>query len=131
MFEIASRKKLRFDSPQGLLTVEDLWDLPLTSERGNRANLDDIARGLHRQMKDDADVSFVSEARAKADDGTALKLDIVKRVIEVKLAEKKAAAEARANAEKKQKILAIIARKEDQQLEGASLDELQKLAESL
>ena len=30
-FEQAVRLKLRFNSPKGLLSVEDLWDLPLTS----------------------------------------------------------------------------------------------------
>ena len=31
MFTKASRLKLRFQSPAGLLSSEDLWDLPLTS----------------------------------------------------------------------------------------------------
>lgn len=43
MFIKASRTKLRFESPKGLLSVEDLWDLPLISTMG-KANLDDIAK---------------------------------------------------------------------------------------
>ena len=45
IFMKATQKKLRFDSTQGLLTVEDLWDLPLTGTN-KKANLDDIAIGL-------------------------------------------------------------------------------------
>ena len=57
-FEKASRIRLRFDTPQGSLTVEDLWQLPLTSRTG-RANLDDIAKSLNRQLKETAEESFV------------------------------------------------------------------------
>ena len=51
MFEKASRAKIRFETSKGSLTVEDLWDLPLTSNTG-KADLDDIARGLHSQLKE-------------------------------------------------------------------------------
>ena len=43
IFEQAARQKIRFESVLGLLCVEDLWDLPLTSLNSKRANLDDIA----------------------------------------------------------------------------------------
>jgi len=60
-----------------------------------------------------------------------LKFDIIKHVIEIRLAENEAAATARANKERKQKILAIIANKQDEQLATSSIEDLQKLAEAL
>ena len=128
MFEKASRLKLRFDTSMGQLDVEDLWDLPLTST--NRANLDDIARGLSKQVKEAETESFVVKP-AKANEATLIKFDIVKHIIEVRLAENEAAATARANKERKQQILAIIASKQNEQLAASSIEDLQKLAEAL
>ena len=50
IFEMATRKKIRFNSPQGDLSTEDLWDLPLSSKVNGKANLDDIAKDLHRLL---------------------------------------------------------------------------------
>ena len=88
LFEQASRLKLRFGSPQGPLTVDDLWDLPLTS-RTNRANLDDIARFYSRELKEQETESFVTKP-ARKDKILVLGFEIVKRVIEVRLEENKA-----------------------------------------
>ena len=129
MFEKAARQKLRFESPKGQLQVEDLWDLPLTSTKG-QANLDDIARGLHRQLKNGDDVSFVN-ATQKSDEVVQLKFDIVKHVIEVRLVENEAAAKARENKEKKQQLLAIIAQKKDAALQGTSLEELEAMVATM
>jgi len=63
MFEKASRSKLRFMSTKGLLTVEDLWDIPLTSKNG--VSLDDIAKSLHKQIKESEETSFVEEVSKK------------------------------------------------------------------
>lgn len=127
-FQAASRLKLRFDTPKGQLTVEDLWDLPLTSGAG-KANLDDIAKSLHRQTKTD-DVSFVTPPAAK-DASIALAFDIVKHIIGVRIAERDAAADAAARAAKKQQLLSLIASKESEALAGKSLDELRAMFESL
>jgi hypothetical protein len=129
MFQKATRQKLRFDSPKGLLCVEDLWDIPLTSNAG-KANLDDIAKGLHRQLQSTDDQSFVTVSKV-TDDVNQLKFDIVKQVIDTRLVENAAALLSRDNKEKKQRILEIIERKEGDALLGASLEDLQKMAASL
>lgn len=129
MFEKATRLKLRFDSSKGPLAAEDLWDLPLAQDP-RRANLDDIAISLHRQLKNGEDVSFVDKEK-KSDAIVQLKFDIVKHVIEVRLAERDLAATAKGNAEQKQKILGIIAEKEGESLKGKSLDELKAMVAGL
>jgi hypothetical protein len=129
MFEKASRLKVRFDSPKGLLSIEDLWDIPLSSNTG-KVNLDAIAIDLHHQLKSGDDISFVNKEN-KSDAMIQLKFDIVKHIIEVRLVENEAAALARSNKEKKQQILSIIAQKENEQLAGSSLEDLKKLADSL
>lgn len=129
MFEKASRLKLRFDTPKGQLSAEDLWDLPLTSNTG-KANLDDIAKDLFRKLKDEGEVSFVQPAKT-GDKTVQLQFDIVKHVIEIRIAERDAADLARANKEKKQMILGIIAQKENEALVSTSLDDLKKMVESM
>lgn len=127
MFEQAARLKLRFDTSKGPLSAEDLWDLPLTSSKG--ANLDAIAIALHHQLKHDT-VSFVDEAE-KIDPALQLRFDLVKHVIAVRKQENEKALAARARAEQKQKILGIIARKEDHELEGMDITKLRELIGNL
>ena len=127
-FEKASRLKLRFNSARGMLNVEDLWDLPLTSAKS--ANLDDIARDLHKRLQEGSAISFVNKASA-ANEELQLAFDIVKHVIEVRLAENQAAALARENAAKKQRILEILNERQDNALRSASEDELRKMLETM
>lgn len=122
IFEQATRTKLRFQTSKGMLTVEDLWDVPLQSKTSG-INLDDIARRLSRELKEQATESFVDKP-AKTDSATALAFDVVKHIIGVRLVERDAAALAAANKEKKQKLLEILARKEDEGLSALSADEL-------
>ena len=123
IFEKATRQKLRFETQQGALTVEDLWGLPLTSQT-NKANLDEIARNLFQKLKSGQDVSFVDTAK-KTDATTQLKFDVVKYIIDVRLAENDAKNQAAAKAEQRERLQEIISRKQDQALEGASLEQLQ------
>lgn len=131
MFEQASRLKIRFESPKGLLPAEDLWDLPLTSTTG-RANLDDIAKALHRELRDSAEtVSFVTPTGGTANTLSQLRFDLVKHVIGIRVEERAKALDATKRAETKQRLLEIISRKENETLEGKSLDELRAMAETL
>jgi hypothetical protein len=127
MFEKASRLKLRFDSPRGRLTAEDLWDLPLI---GGDACLDDIAKVLHRELEDDSQESFViltNEPNVELQ----LKFGLVKHVIDVRLQEQKVAENVEAMRQKKQQLLAIIVEKESENLKGKGIDELRELLETL
>ncbi len=129
MFDKATRMKLRYDSSQGRLSVEDLWDLLLTSNTG-RPSLDSIAIDLHNQLKNAGEISFVTKSN-KANETLQLKFDIVKHIIDVKLVEKEQQEQAKLNKERKQKILAVISQKEVEQLSGLPLEDLKKLADSL
>jgi alpha-D-ribose 1-methylphosphonate 5-triphosphate synthase subunit PhnL len=129
MFQKAARQKIRFDSPKGQLTAEDLFDLPLTSTVG-KANLDDIAKSLFKQLKSGDDMSFVTPAQ-KTDGTVQLKFDIVKHVIDLRVVERDENAASADRANKKQKILALIADKQDGELGAKSIDELLAMANTL
>lgn len=129
IFETASRQKLRFETSKGLLSVEDLWDLPLTSATG-KVCLDGIAIELHKQLRSTADVvSFVDEA-AKTDSHAQLSFDVVKHVIDQRKAENAAEVEAKKRAETKQRLLAALAKKQEGAIDAMSEEDLlKKLAE--
>jgi hypothetical protein len=130
MFEKASRLKLRFDTTKGQLSAEDLWDLPLTSQTG-KANLDDLAKDLFRTLKNEGEtISFVTPVGG-SDRTVQLKFDIVKHVIDVRVAERDEAAQAASKRDQKQRILEVIAQKENEALLGSSLEDLRRMAESL
>lgn len=129
IFELASRRKLQFETSKGNLKVEDLWDLPLQSAK-NHPNLDDIAKSLHQKIKESDSISFVS-SNPTADTVLQLQFDIVRHIINVKIAERDALSAARQRAEQRQKIDALIASKQEQELAGKSLEELQALRDNL
>jgi len=122
MFQKASREKLRFDTGKGQLSVEDLWDLPLTSTTG-RPNLDSIAQELNKQLKTSDTVSFVNPSK-KTNNTVQLKFDIVKHIIDVRLAENNARLQATEKAERKEKLRKLINAKEEEDLQGKTREEL-------
>ena len=130
LFIYAAQHKLRFASKQGQLTVEELWDLPLTTTRANMASLDEIAINLDKQIKEAGTTSFVKKTTSA---NVALKaaFDIVLFVISVKQAAEEAAATAKAKAEQKQQILELIREKQNDELKGKSIDELRELVGAL
>jgi len=126
MFIMAAKKKFRFETPKGFLTVEDLFDCPLISRSGTGVSLDNIAKGIHRQLKATEDESFVL-ASSKKDTELETKLEIVKYVIAEKKAELKRRETLAANKAKREKILEIIASKEDDGLRQSGVDDLKKM----
>jgi hypothetical protein len=131
MFEKASRLKLRFDSVQGKISVEDLWDLPLTTKSANRASLDDVAKAASRALKTSGEEESFVLKTTPANNLDKLRLDIVKQVISVRLAEAEESEKAAVNKAKKAQILAIIDQKKDAALSNLSVEDLTKLLAEL
>jgi hypothetical protein len=125
MFDQATRQKLRFTSSRGELSVEELWDLPLTSMVG-KPNLDDIALSLHRELRSTAEVASFVDEKSKTDPTVQLRFDIVKHIIDTRKEENQKEAKRRESAETKQRLLEILAKKQDAHLEALPIEELQK-----
>ena len=125
MFENATRSKLRFESSVGFLTVEDLWDLPLTSTR-KVSTLDNVAREVNRQLKAESEESFVVKSTNTKKKDLETKLEIVKYIIQVKLDEQEAARSRAARAEEKKKLLEILEAKETQNMVSMDIDDIRK-----
>lgn len=122
LFEIASRKRYRFNY-KGVMTVEDLWNLRVE-------DLDAIFKALNRQKKTVDEESLLA-VRSVEDQDLANKIELVKYIVSVKLAEAEQRKTAAANREQRDKILAIMAKKKDKELEDMDVDQLMKKLEEL
>ena len=122
MFEYAVRNKVRFPF-KGLISVEDLWDLSLT-------NLDSIYKTLNKQIKQSEEESLLN-TKTTVDKELDVQIAIVKHIVTVKLAEQEAREKASAKKVQKQKIMAIIASKQDEALQNSSVEDLQKMLDEL
>lgn len=129
MFEKASRLKLRFETKRGNVMVEDLWDIPLLAINDGVC-LDDIAKSLNKALKESEEESFVVE-KSEISSIIELKFSIVKRVIKTKLHDKEEEENAVARKAKKEKILSIMAEKEDDALKNKSVTSLKKILDEL
>jgi hypothetical protein len=122
IFEYAVRNKIRFPF-KGMISAEDLWDLSL-------ANLDSIYKTLNKQVKQSEEESLLV-TKTNVDTELEVQIAIVKHIVSVKLEEKEAREKAAAKNAQKQKIMAIIATKEDEALQNSSVDDLRKMLEEL
>lgn len=122
IFELASRMKIRF-AYRGMITVEDLWDLSVQE-------LDRIFQKLNKALKESKEESLLSP-QAKEDSELAIAVAIVRHIVEVKLAEAAVALAAVERKAKKEKILSILADKQDDSLRNMSQEDLTKMLEDL
>lgn len=122
MFEYATRNKVRFPF-KGLITVEDLFDLSLI-------NLDSIYKTLNKQVKQSEEESLLN-TKTTVDKELDVQIAIVKHIVAVKLAEQEAREKASVKKAQKQKIMAIIASKQDEALQNSSVEDLYKMLDEL
>jgi DNA gyrase/topoisomerase IV subunit A len=124
LFEYATRSALRFTSSKGALTTEQLWDLPLQSKTG--FDLDNVAKSANAELKALTDDSFVATVEAPGKLMATSKLEIVKHIISVRLAENEAARSAAARKAEREKLLEILGDKQDEALKSLSADEIKQ-----
>lgn len=115
IFKYAAKKAFRFPY-KGVATVEDLFNLDMDS-------LDMVYKTLKKQQKASDEESLIGE-KTTEDKNLEIKLAIVKEIFEDKKAAAEKAKRIVANKAKNQKILEILAKKENEALENMSEDEL-------
>lgn len=125
----ALRKKYRFPSNAGSLTLEQIWDLPLTHKTG--LDLDSVARMINTELRSLTEESFVVTRVDPRKPELEEKLEIVKDVIATKIAEANAAATRAEKKIKRDKILAVLANQEEAALATATKEELLKQLSAL
>lgn len=116
IFEAATKQKLRFPTERGQISTEDLWDLSLEG-------LDNVAKSLNKQVKESSEESFIRK-QTVGDKKATLRLDVVVSIINTKLEEeekRKTAAERRI---KRNQLLELISKKEDDALSKKSVASL-------
>jgi predicted lipid carrier protein YhbT len=127
MYKKAAINKLRFETSRGPATVEDLRDIPLITKNG--FNLDEVAKTINKQLKE-CEESFV-EKKSTGNEELELKMAIVKDIIADKLQEEADAKNAVARKAKKEKLMGILERKQDAELEGMPAEDIRKMIEEL
>ena len=119
IYKLASQLKLRFLTSKGELTTEQLWDLELPV-------LDKLTVALDKATKEGATKSFLVE-KTEEDKTAKLMFDIAYDVLTTRLEEQKALQEAKSNKEHNEKILSLIASKQEDELKGKDVEELMGL----
>lgn len=118
IFEIAVRAKLRFATARfASVSVEDLFDLSLRE-------LDDVAKGINRQINAEKEESFLSENKNAVRKDLELKLEILKHIIGVKETEKADRVAAQNKAAQRQKLIDALAEAEQREVQSKTPEEL-------
>lgn len=122
LFIEATKKNYQFPF-RGMINIIDLWELSVQS-------LDLVFKSLNADYKKSEEESLLS-AQTKESEELSEKIEIVKYIVNEKLAEKKAKEDAKKNREMKQRLLEIKAKRQDAALEGLSDAELDKMIQAM
>ena len=118
LFKVATKQKYRFNF-RGQIGVEDLWDLSVEQ-------LDSIYKALKSQQRNNTEESLLQTA-TKEDKVVNNKIEIIKMIVTDKLAAKERAQKAATQRAQNQRILEIMADKQDAALKEKSVEELQAM----
>lgn len=129
IFEAATRKKLRFVSARGEISVEQLWDVPLRSK--DDFNLDVIAKAVNKGLKAIAEESFVATTRRPEQALSELTLSIIKYVIRTKLDDEAKTRRRAGQSQERATLLEALANKKAGELGELSREELEERIRAL
>ncbi len=123
IFEQASKEQLRFETSRGQLSTEQLWDLALTP----LATLLKFLKGKLSTTATADDMAFLESNATATDKTLQLKFDIAKSIYLSKKGDRDAIKNKAVDKEHNAKIDALIATKQDKDLEGKTIEELEAM----
>lgn len=129
MYKIASRKKLRIQTNKGMLSVEQLWDL-------SKEDIGELAKSIRKRINDqkgvtgDSELDFLKPSAQTEESIDELTFRILKDIYLTKQEEEDKAHRRAKARENNRKILELIAKKQDQELESKSIEELEKMLQN-
>lgn len=129
IYKEALLNRVRFSTNVGLLTPEEVMDLPLTSKSG--LSVDSLAVDLVNKLKNENKeiVSLVNEDKEDIERYVdELKLEVLKDIIEYKKALIEEKRKAQAENSEKRRIMEALARKKEDKYNDMSIEELEELS---
>lgn len=129
IFKQATKLKLRFSSVRGDLTVEDLWDLPLTSK--SNLSLDGVGKPIQKALRESDEDSLVAVPTTSKNELNSLRLAIIKEIISVKQEENLTKQNQAAIESQKALLKQALASKKVDEINSLSVEEIEKRLASM
>jgi len=131
-FFFAVRKKVRFETGRGNISVEDVCDLPLTAE-DDKLSIDLLGKAVTNAIRDnEGNGDFVAKKEeTKEVNILKVKLKILERIRDYKIERASMAEKATLTKAKKQKLVEILEKKRGEDLESHTTEEIEAMIADL
>ena len=120
IFQKATRLKLRFDL-NGQISTEQLWDANIDALTTYEEQLTEAVEAFGKSIRRKA------TTKTKAQELQELRLQVVTSVLDIRIKEQEDAKTAADTKAHNARIMELIARKQEEQLQGKSLEELEAM----
>jgi hypothetical protein len=128
IFKRGTKENLMFSTNKGLISIHDLWHMPLTSKNG--FDLDTVWKSIKSEVTTVQEESLIVNP-SPTNTIEKLKLNIVTEIITDRLAERDAATTRLDKSDKKAKLLAALAEQENNELKSKSSEDIRKMISEL
>lgn len=126
MYKRASQLNLKFTTPVGIVSLQQLWTVSMN-------NLRSAVTDAHAVLKkvESTELDFLSDSTPVASEEETLTYEILKDVYITRREAAKAAQNAQERKEKEQKLLEILAEKQESSLRSKSKEEIEEMLREL